>query len=77
MLPETVDGLPDFVHGEAAFLQLTPLGVVEGLRKAVDFVLGVRIQCFSAGGVLVEEAVSGGLEHSGRVAGEEAVRLPA
>ena len=41
VLPETVDGLPDFVDGEGAFLQLPPLGVVEDPREAVDFGLGV------------------------------------
>ena len=32
VLPETVDGLPDFVDGEGAFFQLPPLGVVEDPR---------------------------------------------
>ena len=26
VLPETVDGLPDFVDGEGAFFQVPPLG---------------------------------------------------
>ena len=76
MLPETVDGLPDFVDGEGAFFELPPLGVVEDLRKAVDFGLGVWVQCVLGGGVLPEEAVFGGLEHCGRVVGEGAVLLP-
>ena len=40
VLPETVDGLPDFVDGEGAFFQVPPLGVVEDPREAVDFGLG-------------------------------------
>ena len=43
MLPETVDGPLDFVDGEGALFQLPPLGVVEDLREAVDFGLGVRV----------------------------------
>ena len=43
VLPETVDGLPDFVDGEGAFFQLPPLGVVEDPREAVDFGLGVWV----------------------------------
>ena len=43
--PETVDGLPDFVDGGGALFQLPPLGVVEDLRKAVDFGLSVDVQC--------------------------------
>ena len=76
VLPETVDGLPDFVDGEGAFFQLPPLGVVEDLREAVDFGLGVWVQCVLGGGVLPEEAVLGGLEHCGWVVGEGAVLLP-
>ena len=75
VLPETVDGLPDFVDGEGALFQLPPLGVVEDLREAVDFGLGVRVQCVLGGRVLSEEAVSGGLEHCGWVVGEGAVLL--
>ena len=41
--PETVDGLPDFVDGEAALLQLPPLGVVEDLGEAFGFALGVCV----------------------------------
>ena len=55
---------------------LPPLGLVEDLREAVDFVLGVRVHCVFGGGVLEEEAVLGSLEHGGRVAGEGAVRPP-
>ena len=76
VLPETVDGLPDFVDGEGAFFQVPPLGVVEDPREPVDFGLGVRVQCVLGGGVLPEEAVLGGLEHCGWVAGEGAVLLP-
>ena len=76
LLPETVDGLPDFVDGEEAFFQLPPLDVVEDPREAVDFGLGVWVQCVLGGGVLPEEAVLGGLEHCGWVVGEGAVLLP-
>ena len=75
VLPETVDGLPDFVDGEGALFQLPPLGVVEDLREVVDFGLVVRVQCVLGGRVLLEEAILGGLEHSGWVVGEEAVLL--
>ena len=75
VLPETVDGLPDFVDGEAALFQLPPLGVVEDLGEAVDFGLGVPVQCVLGGRVLSEEAVFGGLEHCGWVVGEGAVLL--
>ena len=75
VLPETVDGLLDFVDGEGALFQLPPLGVVEDLTEAVDFSLGVRVQCVLGGRVLLEEAVLGGLEHSGSVVGEGAVLL--
>ena len=73
VLPETVDGLPDFVDGEGAFFQLPPLGVVEDPREAVDFGLGVLVHCVLGGGVLPEEAVLGGLEHCGWVVGDGAV----
>ena len=76
VLPETLDGLPDFVDGEGALFQLPPLGVVEDPREAVDFGLGVWVQCVLAGRVLPEEAVMGGLEHCGWVIGEGAVLLP-
>ena len=76
VLPETVDGPPDFVDGEGAILQLPPLAVVEDLRGAVDSVCGVSVQCVLVGGGLVEEAVLGGQEHGGRVAGKGAVCLP-
>ena len=76
VLPETVDGLPDFVDGEGVFFQLPPLGVVEDLRESVDFVSGVRVQCVLGGCVLMEEAVFGGLKHGGWVVGEGAVLLP-
>ena len=75
VLPETVDGLPDFVYGEGALFQLPPLGVVENLREAVDFGLGVRVQCVLGGRVLLEESFLGGLEHGGWVVGEGAVLL--
>ena len=76
VLPETVDGLPDFVDGEGAFFQLPPLGVVEDPREAVDFDLGLWVQCVLGRSVLPEEAVLGGLEHCGWVVGEGAVLLP-
>ena len=76
VLPETVDGLPDFVDGEGALFQLPPLGVVKDPREAVDFGLGVLVQCVLGGLVLPEEAVLGGLEHCGWVVGEGAVLLP-
>ena len=57
VLPETVDGLPDFVDGEGAFFQLPPLGVVEDLREAVDFGLGVWVQCV-LGGVFCRRKLS-------------------
>ena len=50
--------------------------MVEGLREAVDFVFGVRVQCVLGGGVLMEEAVLDGLEYDGRVLGEGPVRPP-
>ena len=76
VLRETVDGLPDFVDGEGALFHLFPLGVVEDPREAVDFGLGVRVQCVLRGRLLPEEAVLGGLEHCGCVVGEGAVFLP-
>ena len=76
VLPETVDGLPDFVDGEGALFQLPPLGVVEDPREAVEFCLGVRVQCVLGGRVLPEESVYGGVEHRGWVVGERAVLLP-
>ena len=75
-LPETVDGLLDFVDGEEALFQLPPLGVVGDPREAVDFGVGVWVQCVLGGRVLPEEAVLGGLEHCCWVAGEGAVLLP-
>ena len=75
VLPETVDGLPDLVDGEGALFQFPLLGVVEDLREAVDYGLGVRVQCVLGGRVLPKEAVLGGLEHCGWVAGEGAVLL--
>ena len=51
--------------------------MVEDLREAFNFVLGVRVQCVLGGCVLMEEAVLGGLEHGGWVVGEEDVLLPA
>ena len=75
VLPETVDGLPDFVDGKGALFQLLPLGVVEDLREAVDFGLGVRVQCVLGGRVLSQEAVLVGLEHCGWVIGEGAILL--
>ena len=65
VLPKTVDGLPDFVDGERALFQLPPLGVVEDPREAVDFGLGVWVQCVLGGRVLPKEAVLVGLEHCG------------
>ena len=76
VLPETVDGPPDLVDGEGALFQSPPLGVVEDLREAVHFGMGVRVQCVLGGRVLLEEAVSGGLEHSGWVVGEGSVLPP-
>ena len=76
VLPETVDGPPDFVDGEGALFQLPPLGVVEELREAVSFGLGVRVQCVWGWRMLMEEAVLGGLEHGGWIVGEGAVLLP-
>ena len=76
VLPETVDGLPDFEDGVGALFQLPPPGVVEDPREAVDFGLGVRVQCVLGGRVLPEEAVLAGLEHCGWVVVEEAVLLP-
>ena len=76
VLPETVEGLLDFVDGEGALFQLPPPGVVEDPREAVDFGLGVRVQCVLGGRVLPEEAVLGRLEHCGWVVREEAVLLP-
>ena len=55
---------------------MPPLGVVEDLREAVVFFLGVRVQCVFGGWVLMKAAVLGGLEHGGWVVGERAVRLP-
>ena len=75
VLPETVHGLLDFVDGEGPLFQLPPLGVVDDLREAVDFGLGVGVQCVLGGRVLSEEAVLGGLEHCGWVVGEGAVLL--
>ena len=75
VLPETVDCLLDFVDGERALFQLPPLVAAEDLREAVDFGLGVRVQCVSGGRVLSEEAVLGGLEHCGWVVGERAIPL--
>ena len=74
-MSETLDGPPDFVNGEGALFQFPPLGVVEDLREAVDFGLGVRVQCVLGRCVLLEEAVLGGWEHSGWVVGEGAVLL--
>ena len=65
VLPEALDGPPEFVDGEGALFQLPPLGVVEDPREAVDFGLGVWEQCVLGGRVLLEEAVLGGLEHGG------------
>ena len=76
VLPETVEGPPDFVDGEGALFQLPPLGVVEDLREAVDVGLGVCVHCCLGERVLIEEAVFGGLEHGGWVVGEGAVLLP-
>ena len=46
------------------------------MRGAVEFLLGVRVQCVLGGCVLMEEAVLDGLEHGGSVVGEGAVLLP-
>ena len=54
VLPETVDGLPDFVDGEGAPFQLHPLGMVEDRSEAVDFGLGVRVECVLGGRVMSE-----------------------
>ena len=50
--------------------------MLEDLREAVGFPLGVRVQCVLRGCVLMEEAVFGGLEHASWVVGEGAVLLP-
>ena len=42
-LPEIVDGLPDFVDGEQALFQLSPLGLVEDLGDTFHFALAVRV----------------------------------
>ena len=51
--------------------------MVEDLREAVAFVLGLRVQCVLGGCVLMEEAVLAGLKHGGWVVGEGAVLLSA
>ena len=76
VLPETVDGPLNLLDGEGALFPLPPLGVVEDLREAVNFGMGVRVQCVLGGRVLLEEAVLRGLEHGGWVVGEGAVLLP-
>ena len=58
VLPETVDGLPDFVDGEGAFFQLPPLGVVEDPREAVDFGPGVSGSSVSWVGVCCRRKLS-------------------
>ena len=50
--------------------------MVEDLREAVDFVLGVGVRCVLGGCVLMEEAVLNGFEHGGWVIGEGGVLLP-
>ena len=50
MLPETVDGLPDFVDGEGALLYLLPLGVLEDLRE-VSILFWVSVSSVSCTGV--------------------------
>ena len=55
---------------------MPPLSLVEDLSEAVDFDLGVSVQCVLGGRVLMEEAILGGLEHRGWVVGEGAVLLP-
>ena len=75
VLPETVDGPPDFVDAEGALMQLPPLGVVEDLRKAVGFGLGVRVQFVLGRRVLLEEAVLGGFEDGGSVVVDRAFLL--
>ena len=50
--------------------------MVTDLREAVDFGLGVRVQCVFGGRVLRQKAVLDGLEHSGWVVGGGAVLLP-
>ena len=75
-LPETVNGPLELLDGEGALFQLPALGVVEDLRGAVDFGLGVPVQCVSGGRMLFEEAIFCGLEHSGWVVGEGAVLPP-
>ena len=51
-------------------------GVVEDLGEAGDFVFLFWVQRVLGGGLLVEEAVLGGLENCGRVGGDGAVFLP-
>ena len=50
--------------------------MVDDLREAVDFALGVCVQCVLGVCMLIEEAVLGGLEPGGWVVGEGAVYLP-
>ena len=71
-----MDGSLDFGDGEGALFQLPALSVVEDRREAVDFGLGVWVQCVLGGRVLPEEAVLGGFKHCGWVVGEGAVLLP-
>ena len=54
VLPETVDGPADVMDGEGALFQLPPLGMVEDLREAGDFGLGVSVQSVLGGRVLLE-----------------------
>ena len=43
VLPEVLDGAPDFMDGEGVFFKLPPLGVVEDFGEAFDFVLGAWV----------------------------------
>ena len=43
VFPGSVDRLSNLVDGEGAFLYLPPLGVVEDLGEALNFVLGVCV----------------------------------
>ena len=73
VLPEVLDGSPDFMDGEAVCFTLPPLGVIEDFGEVFGFVLGVQVHSVFGGAVVVEEAVLGGLEHCGGVVGEGAV----
>ena len=74
--PEVLGGSPDFMDGEGAFFNLPPLGVHEDFGEAFVFFLGAWVQCVLGRGVLVQKAVSDGLQHCGLVVHEEAGFMP-